>query len=113
MTKSRDDDRGHRTTKLEGSHERIIDFRVGSFRHDDLASFAQDMPKDGGTTKAAVAPLKSLKGTVKADGDKLTFVTDKDQKAWDVANPEALKGHEGHHVQLSAHVMKTRVRFMS
>jgi hypothetical protein len=73
-----------------------------------VASFAQDMSKDSGTTKAAAAPLKSLKGTVKADGDKLTFVTDKDQKAWDVANPEALKGHEGHHVQLSAHVYEDK-----
>jgi hypothetical protein len=72
-----------------------------------MASFAQDTPKDSGT-KAAAAPLKSLKGTVKADGDKLTFVTDKDQKAWDVANPEALKGHEDHHVQLSAHVYEDK-----
>jgi hypothetical protein len=77
-----------------------------------VASFAQDMSKDSGATKAAAAPLKSL-GTVEADGDKLTFVTDKDQKAWDVANPEALKGHEGHHVQLSATCTKTRVRFTS
>ena len=31
-------------------------------------------------------------------------MTDKDNKTWSVMNPEALKGHEGHHVQLSAHV---------
>ena len=67
--------------------------------------FAQDnMSKDTGTDKAAAAPLKSLKGTVKAEGDKVTFVSDKDSKSWDVANPEALKGHEGHHVEVSAHV---------
>jgi len=30
--------------------------------------------------------------------------SDADQKSWDVMNPEALKGHEGHHVQVSAHV---------
>jgi hypothetical protein len=53
---------------------------------------------------AAKAPLMTLKGTVKADGDKYTFVNDKDGKSWDVMNPEELKGHEGHHVQLSAHV---------
>jgi hypothetical protein len=70
-----------------------------------VASFAQDMGQGAGTTdKAAAAPLKTIKGTVKAEGDKLTFVSDKDQKSWDVMNPEALKGHEGHHVQLSAHV---------
>ena len=69
-----------------------------------VAGFAQDMSKDSGMAKAAPAPLKNIKGTVKADGDKLTFVSDKDKKSWDVANPEALKGHEGHHVEVSAHV---------
>jgi hypothetical protein len=68
-----------------------------------VAGFAQDMSKDSGTA-APAAPLKNIKGTVKADGDKLTFVSDKDGKSWDIVNPEALKGHEGHHVELSAHV---------
>lgn len=54
--------------------------------------------------KAATAPLKTLKGTVKAEGEKYTFVNDKDKKSWEVMNPETLKGHEGHHVQLKAHV---------
>ena len=71
-----------------------------------LAAFAQDTPKscDSGAKATAVAPLLTLKGTVKADGDKLTFVSDTDQKAWEVMNPDALKGQEGHRVQLSAHV---------
>jgi hypothetical protein len=69
-------------------------------------ALAQDTMKscDMGKASAAKAPLKTLKGTVKAEGDKLTFVNDADQKSWDVMNPETLKGHEGHHVQLSAHV---------
>ena len=80
-----------------------------------LAGFAQDMSKDSGMAKAAPAPLKNIKGTVKADGDKLTFVSDKDKKSWDVANPEALKGHEGHHVEVSAHVYsdKGQIHVMS
>ena len=69
-----------------------------------MAAVAQEMGKSCDMGKAAAAPLKTLKGTVKADGDKITFVNDADQKSWDVMNPEALKGHEGHHVQLSAHV---------
>jgi len=71
-----------------------------------MAAIAQDsMSKDmGKTDKAASAPLMTLKGTVKKDGDKTTFVNDKDQKSWDVMNPETLEGHDGHHVQLSAHV---------
>jgi hypothetical protein len=72
------------------------------------AGLAQDMSKDSGTDKPAAAPLKNLRGTVKADGEKMTFVTDKDQKSWDVANPDALQGHDGHHVEVSAHVYADR-----
>jgi hypothetical protein len=80
-----------------------------------VAGFAQDMSKDSGMAKPAAAPLKNIKGTVKADGDKLSFVSDKDKKSWDVANPEALKGHEGHHVEVSAHVYsdKGQIHVMS
>jgi hypothetical protein len=82
-----------------------------------MAAVAQDTAKscDMGKDKMAAAPLKTLKGTVKAEGDKITFVTDADQKSWDVMNPETLKGHEGHHVQLSAHVYadKSQIHVMS
>jgi len=57
------------------------------------------------TTQEEKKPkLMDIRGTVKADGDKITFVADADQKSWDVVNPEALKDHVGHHVELSAHV---------
>jgi len=77
-----------------------------------LTAFAQDtttsqngnMSQTQADQMGAKAPLMTLKGTVKADGDKYVFVNDKDGKSWDVMNPEELKGHEGHHVQLSAHV---------
>lgn len=81
-----------------------------------ISAVAQDtMQGSAGTSKAAAAPLKDIKGTVKADGDKLTFVADKDMKSWDVMNPETLKGHEGHHVQVSAHVYadKNAIHVMS
>jgi len=81
-----------------------------------VAAFAQyGAQEPAKTDKAAAAPLKNLKGTVKADGDKLSFVADKDSKSWDVMNPEALKGHEGHHVELSAHVYadKNAIHVMS
>src|SRR5579863_6897048 len=69
-----------------------------------VSAVAQDtMGQDAGKT-AAAAPLKNIKGTVKFDGDKANFVADKDQKSWAVINPEALKGHDGHHVVVSAHV---------
>jgi hypothetical protein len=82
----------------------------------NVAGFAQDMSHDSAMTKAAPpAPLKNIKGTVKADGDRLSFVSDKDKKSWDIANPEALKGHEGHHVEVSAHVYadKGQIHVMS
>ena len=57
------------------------------------------------TTQEEKKPkLMDIRGTVKADGDKITFVADADQKSWYVINPETLKDHVGHHVELSAHV---------
>jgi hypothetical protein len=72
-----------------------------------ILAFAQETAKPGemkqDTAKAEKASAKavSLSGKISADGK--TFV-DKDNKNWSVANPEALKGHEGHEVTLKAHV---------
>jgi|ERR1700684_3606912 hypothetical protein len=82
-----------------------------------LAAFAQPNSNliAAQMDSGAKAPLMTLKGTVKADGDKYTFVNDKDGKSWEVINPETLKGHEGHHVELSAHVYadKMQIHVMS
>ena len=59
----------------------------------------QDMSQDEKKPK-----LMDIKGTVKADGDKITFVADEGGKSWDVVNPGTLKGHVGHHVTVNAHV---------
>src|SRR5260370_8339976 len=70
-----------------------------------MTAFAQYSSKEPAQKdQAAQALLKSIDGTVKVDGDKITFVADKDQKSWAVENPEALKGHEGHRVQVKAHI---------
>jgi len=83
----------------------------------NLAAIAQEGAKSCDMKKSAStsAPLKTLKGTVKADGDKISFVNDADQKSWDVMNPETLKDHVGHHVQVSAHVYadKDQIHVMS
>jgi len=57
----------------------------------------------------------TLKAPSKPKATKLCFVNDKDGKSWDVMNPEELKGHDGHHVQLSAHVYadKNSIHIMS
>jgi hypothetical protein len=80
-----------------------------------VAQQDNNMSQTQADQNAAKAPLMTLKGTVKAEGDKYTFVNDKDGKSWDVMNPEELKGHEGHHVQLSAHVYadKNSIHIMS
>lgn len=37
-------------------------------------------------------------------GEKMALVTDKDQRVLTVSNPDALDGHEGHHVQVKGEV---------
>ena len=71
-----------------------------------VVAVAQDSPSQAPQKDQAgsTAQLTNLSGTIKAEGDKLTFVNDTDQKAWTVDNPKTLKGHEGHHVQVKAHV---------
>ena len=53
------------------------------------------------STKAA-----SVTGKISDDGK--SFVSDKDGKSWTISNPEAVKGHEGHHVTLKAHVSEDK-----
>jgi hypothetical protein len=72
-----------------------------------IPSLAHERSQD--TTQDQKKPeLMNIKGTVKADGDKITFVADDGGKSWDVVNPETLKDHVGHHVELSAHVYKDK-----
>jgi hypothetical protein len=40
-------------------------------------------------------------------------VTDGDQKVLNVENPDALKGHEGHHVAVTGHVSGDSIHVMS
>jgi hypothetical protein len=56
------------------------------------------------TKKAPAAPLKWLKGTISDDGK--SFTADKDKSTWSIKNPDDVKGHEGHHVKVQAHVYK-------
>jgi hypothetical protein len=56
-----------------------------------------DKSKSGTSMKAV-----SITGKISDDGK--MFVSDKDSKSWTISNPDAVKGHEGHHVTLQAHV---------
>jgi len=47
-------------------------------------------------------PLRTIAGKISDDGK--SFTADKDGKQWTLKNPEDVKGHEGHHVKVQAHV---------
>jgi hypothetical protein len=63
--------------------------------------------------KADASKAVDVKGKISDDGK--MFVSDKDSKNWTISNPDAVKGHEGHHVILTAHVDadKSEVHVMS
>jgi hypothetical protein len=68
-----------------------------------IAALAQDSLNPSlQNHRAEGVRLSSILGTVRADGEKLTFVTDR--RAWNVENPETLEGHEGHFIRVKAHV---------
>jgi hypothetical protein len=46
----------------------------------------------------------ALTGWVKNDNGKIVFINDKDKQSWAIANPEAVTGHEGHHVKVKAKI---------
>jgi len=76
-------------------------------------SWAQDTMQINSMKSDSPKPAIDVKGKISDDGK--TFVSDKDGKSWTIINPEAVKGHEGHHVVLNAHVYpdKMQVHVMS
>lgn len=67
----------------------------------DVAGWVSDEKcgAEGAKAEAAECTKKCIEG-----GQKMVFVTDKDKKVLHITNPEALKGHEGHHVTVNGHV---------
>ena len=63
---------------------------------------AQDAMKQDTMKTDAAAKATSITGKISDDGK--TFVSDKDNKSYTISNPDAVKGHEGHHVVLKARV---------
>jgi hypothetical protein len=65
------------------------------------------------TTDKSAGKLHKLNGKISDDGK--TFTSAKDNKTWTISNPDAVKGHEGHDVRLSAHVYpeKNEIHVMS
>ena len=80
-----------------------------------MLGFAQDTSSTSTSTDKKVAKAEkkeakaaakgkdmSLTGWVKEEGGKDVFVNDKDKQTWEISNPDAVKGHEGHHVKVKA-----------
>lgn len=76
-----------------------------------VASAQDTMSHDN--MKADASKTVDVKGKISDDGK--AFVSDKDSKSWTISNPDAVKGHEGHHVVLTAVVDadKNAVQVMS
>jgi hypothetical protein len=64
--------------------------------------------KDASADRAACA-----KKCLSAAGAKMVVVTDGDQKVLAVENPDALKGHEGHHVAVTGTMGKDSIKVES
>jgi len=62
----------------------------------------QDTMKQDSMKADAAAKSVSLTGKISDDGK--TFVNDADSKSWTISNPDAVKGHEGHHVVVKGKV---------
>ena len=64
-------------------------------------------------SKIDASKTVDVKGKISNDGK--IFVSDKDSKNWNISNPDAVKGHEGHHVILTTLVDadKNEVQVMS
>ena len=74
-----------------------------------IAVMAQDTMKQGDqmkhdNMKADNMSKKAVSLSGKVSDDGKMFVSDKDNKSFTVGNPEALKGHEGHHVTVKGHL---------
>jgi hypothetical protein len=78
-----------------------------------LGAFAYDAQKGSwkgwvsdekcGAAGASAAKADCTKKCIEG-GQKIVFVKDKDKSVLAVANPEALKGHEGHHIKVKGTV---------
>ena len=80
----------------------IVSFALALALLMSAAAVAQDTMKPD-TMKSGTS-MKATRVTGKISEDGKTFVNDKDSKSWTINNADAVKGHEGHHVTLKAHL---------
>ena len=61
----------------------------------------------GANAKGAACTKKCIEA-----GEKPVLVSDSDQKVLNIENPDAVKGHEGHHVAVTGHVTGDSIHVM-
>ena len=72
----------------------------GDAMKQDTMQQGDQMKHDNMNADAMAKKAISVSGKISDDGK--TFMGDKDNKSWMISNPEAVKGHEGHHVTVRA-----------
>lgn len=82
----------------------VLAFFVVAAYAGQAASSSQPSDQTSAKSSTANPPLRTIAGKISDDGK--TFTADKDGKQWTIKNPDEVKGHEGHHVKLQAHVNK-------
>jgi len=84
----------------------LVTLSFATAKQDQDASSKTDKKVAKAEKKEAKAAEKGkalgLTGWVKSEGDKITFVNDKDKQTWSVQNPDVLKPHDGMHVKVKA-----------
>jgi hypothetical protein len=73
----------------------VVALAQSNTQNNSTATSAQSQASD--TMGQSGATAEGVKGTISQDGK--TLVAD-DGKIWTIANPDVVKGHEGHHVLL-------------
>lgn len=82
----------------------------GTAQSNDQAMSQSTSKQDKKTAKAEKKEAKAaekgkdmrLTGWVREQEGKTVFENDKDKQTWTISNPDAVKGHEGHHVKVKA-----------
>lgn len=86
-----------------------LSFSMSAFaQNSSMGNTSSDKKVAKAEKKEAKAAAKGkaigLTGWVKSEDGKTVFVNDKDKQTWNVSNPDALNGHEGHHVKVKANL---------
>ena len=82
----------------------VLLFAVSAVSQDQDRNRGQEQQQRRDARSDRYARSRNLNGWVRKDGDNYVFENDSDKQRWNIRNSEAIREHEGHHVQLNARV---------